>query len=302
VFFKGLIAAVYSTLNKHQKVDCGVLPEYCNYLVKNGVSGAFVNGSTGDFVSLGVEERKKIIEGWSAFRSSDFRLINHVGHTSLSIAKDLAKHSVGRVDAISAIAPYYFKITTTDKLVEYCREISDSAPGVPFYYYHIPVLSGANLKMSDFIVRAAKEIKNFAGIKFTQEDLSDFKKASLLNKDVNVLFGVDELFFNSLELDASGWVGSTYNHIAPLYFEIKSLFKKKEGESAKSLQKKAVLFVQTLNSFGGYNGAAKGFMKVLGVDCGPSRFPHNSPDDNTLRSILENLKSFGLERYFGKNA
>ena len=46
----------------------------------------------------------------------------------------------------------------------------------------------------------------------------------------------------------------------------------------------------------------KGFMNVLGIDCGPSRFPHNTPDKKTYDVVLEKLKTFGLEKYFGKNA
>jgi|TARA_B100001939_G_scaffold304193_1_gene282371 N-acetylneuraminate lyase len=156
--------------------------------------------------------------------------------------------------------------------------------------------------MNEFVAVASKEIENFAGIKFTQENLEDFRKTKNHKARLNVLFGVDELFLKSLDCGAKGWVGSTYNHIAPLYFEIKRLYEKGEVDLAEDLQKKAVLFVETLNSFGGYNGVAKGFMGVLGIDCGPSRFPHNNPDKKTYDVILEKLKIFGLEKYFGKNA
>ena len=302
MLISGLISAVYSTLNSSQKLDFGIVSDYQKYLMNNGVGGAFVNGSTGDFVSLSVEERKTNIKHWSKYRSNKFRIINHVGHTSIDVAKELAKDSVDKVDAISALAPYYFKITSVEKLVDYCKEVAGSAPDLPFYYYHIPVLSGANILMSEFVAVASKEIENFAGIKFTQENLEDFRKTKNHKARLNVLFGVDELFLKSLDCGAKGWVGSTYNHIAPLYFEIKRLYEKGEVDLAKSLQNKAVLFVETLNSFGGYNGVAKGFMGVLGIDCGPSRFPHNTPDKKTYDLILEKLKTFGLEKYFGKNA
>ena len=123
MLISGLISAVYSTLNSSQKLDFGIVSDYSKYLMNNGVGGAFVNGSTGDFVSLSVEERKTNIKHWSKYRSNKFRIINHVGHTSIDVAKELAKDSIDKVDAISALAPYYFKITSVEKLVDYCKEV-----------------------------------------------------------------------------------------------------------------------------------------------------------------------------------
>ena len=57
------------------------------------------------------------------------------------------------------------------------------------------------------------------------------------------MFGVDELFLKSLDCGAKGWVGSTYNHIAPLYFEIKRLYEKGEVDLAEDLTKKKQYFL-----------------------------------------------------------
>ena len=59
-------------------------------------------------------------------------------------------------------------------------------------------MSGANILMNEFVAVASKEIENFAGIKFTQENLEDFRKTKNHKARLNVLFGVDELFLKSL--------------------------------------------------------------------------------------------------------
>ena len=258
-----------------------------------------MNGSTGDFTSLTVDERKALTLAWSQQKTESLQLIDHVGHTSLKAAKELATFAADKVDAISALAPYYFRLNSIDKLIEYCKEIAACAPNIPFYYYHIPVLSGADLNMQEFLEKAESEIPTLAGIKFTNNNLIDYQHSKRYNNNkFNILFGYDELFINSLPLGATGWVGSTYNHLAPLYYNIKTLFESGQMEAAADLQNKAIRFVEILNSKGGFNGVGKGFMRTLGLDFGPSRFPHTTLSDDAYVKIKEELDALGLAQYY----
>jgi N-acetylneuraminate lyase len=295
---KNLIAATYTPLQQDFRINLSAVKTYATFLKRNQVAGAFVNGSTADFVSLSTEERKLIIDAWSKDKPSDFYLINHVGHNNLREAIALTEHCADKVDAIAALAPFYFKLNSLEQLLEYCKQIALAAPKLPFYYYHIPVLTGANFKMHDFLKIATKEIPNFSGIKFSKNDLIDFKFClNYNNSSSNILFGVDELYLSSLPLGAAGWVGSTYNHLAPLYHKIKEAFENKNNILAGELQGKAMRFVELLDQYGGYNGVAKGLMKTLGVDCGPSRFPHSSLNMQRYQQITEALEKEGIFQY-----
>ncbi|WP_417370293.1 dihydrodipicolinate synthase family protein [Gelidibacter japonicus] len=292
---KNLIAATYAPMRQDGSLNTSVIPDYHRFLVRNKISGVFMNGSTGDFVSLSTEERKNITTAWSKNKSSDLYLIDHVGDPCLKVAKDLATHAADKVDAIAVLAPFYFRLNSIEKLVQYCKEIAACAPNIPFYYYHIPVLSGANLNMLDFLKAASKEIPNLEGIKFTNNNLIDFLHCKHFEDGkYNVLFGFDEIFISSLPLGADGWVGSTYNHLAPLYYKIKTLFEAGKMTEAAELQRKAIRFVEILDSHGGFNGVAKGFMKTFGIDCGPSRFPHTTLDDDAYKGIRKELDAIGL--------
>ncbi|MCL6268077.1 dihydrodipicolinate synthase family protein [Flagellimonas myxillae] len=297
MMIKNLIAATYSPMHGDGTINTSAISGYRDFLVRNKVNGAFINGTTGDFTSLSVGERKQITKAWSEHRSPNLQIIDHVGHTNLEEAKEMATHASDKVDAIAAIAPYYFKLDSVAKLIAYCREIARSAPNLPFYYYHIPALSGARLNMEAFLEMGAQQIPNLAGIKFTDNDLIGFgqcKKSQ--NGKFNILFGYDELFLNSLPVGAKGWVGSTYNHLAPLYHKIMEQFEGGEMEQAMELQSKAIKFVEMLQNHGGYNGAAKSFMKILGVECGPSRFPHSTLSDMDLDVLSAQFDAIGLKR------
>lgn len=131
---KNLIAATYAPMNSKGEVSTKVIPQYADFLKRNGVKGIFANGSTGDFASLSVNERKEIIEAWADQKSVDFFVTNHIGDINLNHAVELAKHSADKVDAISVLAPFYFK-PNLEKLLYYCKVVAQAAPNVPFYYY-----------------------------------------------------------------------------------------------------------------------------------------------------------------------
>lgn len=298
---KNLIAAAYAPMHKDGSLNTAKIKDYSQFLINNKVSGIFMNGFTGDFTSLSTAERKEITLAWSQNKSEDLYLIDHVGHANLHEAKELATYAADKVDAIAVLAPYYFRLNAIDKLVQYCKEVAACAPHIPFYYYHIPVLTGANFNMNEFLKLAENEIPNLAGIKFTNNNLIDFQHSKKVsNGKFNILFGYDELFINSLPLGATGWVGSTYNHLAPLYYKIKDLFEKGKMAEAADLQTKAIRFVEILDSKGGFNGVGKGFMRVLGIDCGPSRFPHSTLTDNDYKIIKQELDAIGLADLFSK--
>lgn len=298
---KNLIAATYAPMNQDFSLNTSKIKDYGEILKRNKIAGVFMNGSTGDFASLTIEERKEITLAWSLNKSSDLFLIDHVGHTSLKVAKELAAYASDKVDAIAVLAPFYFKLNSIEKLVMYCKEVAQSAPNLPFYYYHIPSLSGADLNMLEFLRVASKEISNLAGIKFTNNNLIDYLHCkNFENGKYNILFGFDEIFLSSLPIGADGWVGSTYNHLAPLYYKIKELFEAGKMTEASELQTKAIRFVEILDSKGGFNGVAKGFMKTLGVDCGPSRFPHNTISDEEYEKIMLELDKIELLSFLSR--
>ncbi|MDL5510501.1 dihydrodipicolinate synthase family protein [Arenibacter sp. M-2] len=297
----GLIAATYAPMHEDKSLNLDIIPQYGKFLIQNGVKGAFINGSTGDFASLTTEERKTLTNAWGEVKSQNLFVINHVGHTNIDVAKELAVHSASKVDGIAAIAPFYFRLSSLEKLVEYCKEIAGCAPKIPFYYYHLPELSGATFSMVDFLKLATPQIPNLGGIKFTNNNIVDYQYAKDFNNgSANILFGFDEIFLASLPFGADGWVGSTYNHLAPLYLSILNAFKNGNHNLAATLQQKSMRFVDLLNAKGGFNGTAKSFMKVLGIDCGPSRFPHITLTDHQIEEINKELQILGITPYLSK--
>ena len=107
---QGLIAAPLAAFRPDGTVNLEVIPQQAAWLYENGVVGAFVNGSTGEGLSLTMEERKAIAEQWVKAAPSGFKIIIHVAHSSAPSAWELASHAarIG-ADAIGEIGPMVFR-------------------------------------------------------------------------------------------------------------------------------------------------------------------------------------------------
>ena len=138
--------------------------------------GVFVAGTTGEFASLTVDERKALCERWVHVAGDRMRVAVHVGHNCLADAIELAAHArQAGVAAVAVAPPSYFKPATILDLVDFCVPIAAEVEPLPFYYYHIPSMTGVRLPMAEFLHEARFRIPNLRGLKFSHDDLVDLQ-------------------------------------------------------------------------------------------------------------------------------
>ena len=259
------------------------------------VNGVFVCGTTGEGMLMTSEERKQVSESWIKEQTEQFKVIVHVGSTSVKESKKLAKHAEkSGAFAVGAMGPMFLKPATINDLISFCKSVSSGAPNIPFYYYHIPSISGINFSMSAFILMAEKEIPNFRGIKFTDNNFMEMQKCiSLAGGKWDILHGFDEVLLAGLSFGIEGAVGSTYNYAAKLYGQLINEYRKGNFLGARELQIQSVELVDVLLKYGGPLVAGKSIMKWIGIDCGLCRTPLqkiNEEMENALKKELTTLK------------
>ena len=199
-----LISAPFTAMHEDGNLDLGKIEDQARSLARDGLRGAFVCGTTGEGASLTTTERKQVAERWCEV-AEGLEVIVHVGHTSLREARSLAGHaeSIGAA-AIAAVAPFYHRPQSIMDLVDFCAELAEAAPQTPFYYYHIPSMTGVGFLMADFLRAARERVPTLAGIKYTHDDLTDYARCLEIAGDrYEVFFGRDEML-----LSASGSRGA----------------------------------------------------------------------------------------------
>lgn len=298
----GLVAAPFTPMHPDGELNTGLIEKYHKLLEASGVSGAFINGSTGEGVSTTKEEKLLVAEAWArASSGGNIRVINHLGGTCYRDCIELATESKKMgLHAVAVTSPSYFKPANVKMLAEFFIKIAESVPEMPVYYYHIPVLTGGYFNMIDFMREVAPRVPNFAGIKYTHEDFMDF--LSCLNYDngrYDMLWGRDENFLSALVLGARGAVGSTFNYAAPLYNRLIEAFERNDLETARKMQQKSIDMISLLGKYGGI-ATGKAYMRYIGLECGEFRLPVRNMSSSDYQAFTDDVRRLDIEDLLSK--
>ena len=230
--YRGIIPAFYACYDEEGNVSPERVRVLTQYFINKGVKGVYVNGSSGECIYQGVEERKTIIENVMAVAKGKLTVINHVACNN---TRDSAE-SVG-VDAIASIPPIYFRLPEYS-IAAYWNTISEAAPNTDFVIYNIPQLAGTALTMSlfDEMMKNPRvvAVKNSS---MPTQDIQMFKAAGKAAKGEFIVFnGPDEQFVAGRAIGADGGIGGTYGVMPELFLKLNELLVSSEREKATELQ------------------------------------------------------------------
>ncbi len=297
---QGLIAAPFTPMRPDGSLNLSLVPAYYQMLKDNKVTGAFICGSTGEGVSMTAKEKMAVAEAWAAATKgdTDFKVMMFLGGTSIQDCKELALYTkeLG-LYAISFTSPFYFKPANVDMLAQTCAEVASVVPDMPFYYYHIPVLTGVGFAMYDLLKAIDGRIPNFAGIKYTHEDFMDFLSClNYKNGKYDMLWGRDENMLSALALGTKGAVGSTFNYAPGLYYDLIDAFEKNDLQTANQLQQKSIDMIRLLGKYGGI-ATGKAYMKLIGLDCGGFRLPVKNMSADQFELFRKDASQLGFDKF-----
>ncbi len=286
-----MIAAPYTPFTSEGDLNLRAVLEQAELLIDNGVVGAFICSTTGESMSLTCDERRQLTEAWLRAAAGRIDVIVHVGHTCQRDAMDLAAHAAQhKATAIAAMAPCFAKPASPEALADFCAPVAAAASDLPFYYYHIPIMTAVPMAMATFMPIAAKRIPSLVGLKYSHEDLVDLAACVALdNGRFEILFGKDEILLSALSMGVRGAVGSTYNFAAPVYQRVMQAFAAGDLDTARAAQRQSVALVRILQGFGTLR-AGKAVMAMMGMDCGPVRSPLRAMSDREMQQLYERLR------------
>jgi N-acetylneuraminate lyase len=287
---KGLIAATFAAYHKDGSVNLDIIPAIVDKMIEDGLSGVFICGTNGEGPNLTLEERMAVTEAYIKASRKRILVLVHVGASAITDSRQLAVHAEAcGADAISSVAAFYFKPTTVANLAESIAEIASAAPSLPFYYYHIPTLTGVAMDMVSFLEVAENTIPNFAGIKYTASTLHEYQACvNYKNGKFDILFGFDEMLLPALAVGAKGAIGSTYTFAAPLYRQIMQLFNAGSLKEAATMQLESVNMVRCLVRFPPIP-AQRSIMRRLGLELGNCRLPLQALTSKQEKELLQSL-------------
>src|SRR3546814_14285103 len=107
------------------------------------------------------------------------------------------------------------------------------------------------------------------------------------------------MLLSALATGARGFIGSTYNFIAPLYHELIAAFKSGSLEHAQQLQLESVKIVRVINKYGGLR-SQKAMMNLNGMVLGPVRLPLQPLNVAEIRQMEQDSRMLGFFDWYGQ--
>ncbi|WP_281824496.1 dihydrodipicolinate synthase family protein [Jannaschia rubra] len=266
----GMYAALMTGLTDAGDFDPDRQRALTDYVLRQGLAGLYVGGSSGESGLLDADElaaQQEVVADLA--RASGARLIAHVGMPSLRDSIRLAKQAkkLG-YHGLSALPPHSYPFSDSE-IEGYYRDLA-AATDLPLIVYEVPIRTGRPIGL-DTLVRIL-DLPNVAGIKFTSTDLFKFSMLRRRRPDATYFFGFDEIYLAGAALGADGGIGTTYNLLGKLYVALDAAIAARDLTRAQELQDVSQIFVEALLDIGVLPGMKAAF-RTIGIDCGPTRAP-----------------------------
>jgi 4-hydroxy-tetrahydrodipicolinate synthase len=209
----GAFAPVSTPLTRGDRVSADALRIHLQWLAEQGLHGALILGSNGEFPSFTLAERQGIAEA-AARHNHGLALLLNIGSCALVEAQEMA--DVARLNGYMAALcppPWYWRDAPLSGLVEFYRRILDYSK-VPVLLYHIPQVTG--VAISDELLDAIGQHENLAGIKDSSGSEAEMDRLLPRFTPGAYFVGHDRLIARCIERKGSGSISACANVVPAL--------------------------------------------------------------------------------------
>ena len=134
--FNGIFTALLTPFDKNGRINEKELEKLVRFNIEKGANGFYVCGSTAEAFLLSTDERKQIMDVVKS-AAPHSTLIAHIGSINELEARELGEYAKKlSYDAVSSVAPFYYKFSFSEIRDYYFRLAEISC--LPMLIYHFP--------------------------------------------------------------------------------------------------------------------------------------------------------------------
>ncbi|MFO7545084.1 MAG: dihydrodipicolinate synthase family protein [Trueperaceae bacterium] len=242
------------------------IPDYLRFLTDRGVDGFLALGTNGEFASLSVEERERVLEAHVAAAEGRRVLVN-VGTTVAHDVERLARHarSAG-ADGVTVLPPYYFPLTERG-FHDLALRAANAFSG-PVFLYNIPRYTGFSIPVR--LVAALAADGTIIGIKDSSQDLDYLRSVREAAPGIEFLMGSDTTLIEGLVGGATGVASGMANTFPELVAGTTHAFERGGDLTA---WEGRIREIRSAFARYPYLAATRHAVAARGMDVGPVRAP-----------------------------
>jgi len=291
-WFQGILPALVTPFTSDDQIDENAYRELIRFVLPN-VNGVVPCGTTGEFSSLSMKEKKQIIQICVDEVAGQVPVLAGTGCQSTRETLELtgwAKEA--GADGALVVAPYFLK-PSYNEIFDHYKQVDRI--GLPFVLYNIPQCAGTHYKWWT-AEGMGLAFENVVGMKDSSGDMPFFMAAlEKLRGAIRLFVGHDEIVGAALLAGADGAILASANLIPDIWQQIYRAAQQGDMEFVQRRHKEIQILTRLIVRKGGPQAVKEG-LRMMGVTSMSNvRLPmiqggeFEREDYEDLRTQLENL-------------
>lgn len=292
--YTGIIPPIVTPLTPQEELDSDALQKLISFDIENGVSGIFVNGTSGEALRLPDHVWQETMR--TALAASFGRIPVFCGAIDTSTSRVIERLKTieecgGKIAVCTP--PFYLTSFGQDEILRHYDAICRST-GLKIAVYNIPETTHANI-LPETISRLA-EYDSIVAYKDSTADWQQLQRAMILlkDKDIAVLNGAEELCCVSMLWGAGGCIPGLANFVPGLFVQLQNSCRAGCLEKARQLQEQINAIRKAIFVSGCWMAGMKGILELFGLGSRTVSQPLQAVTESQLDEIRRILTSGGV--------
>ena len=260
------------------------------WLIGKGVSGLYPNGSTGEFIRLSFEERKRVIRIVAEETRGRVPILAGAAESNLTMILDACRtYADLGCTAVSITGPYYYKVSQ-ESIEHFFRELAKQSP-IDLVLYNIPQF--ANEISLPVLTRLALDCPRIVGVKDSSRDFPRFlctlQAIKPQRPEFSCLIGCEEILFPALWMGGDGGTIATSGVVPEVVMKLYQEFLAGHWEEAKRIQFRLLELINAMLYGTNFPEGFRAGMALRGFNLGTTRqllSPKEQCDLEEIRSRI----------------
>ena len=208
--WNGVMPAITTCFREDLSIDHEFMAKHCNWLLDNGCTGIVALGSLGEGATLNFDEKSQILHACVAATKGRGPVVASVSSLTTAEAVALAKAAAQLgCDGLMVLPPYVYRGSWREMKMHVAAIFQ--ATSLPCMLYNNPIAYGTDF-LPEQVQELAAEHENLQAVK---ESSADVRRVSairaLLDRQLQILVGVDDAVVEAVGVGATGWVAGLAN-------------------------------------------------------------------------------------------
>lgn len=284
----GTGVALVTPFNSDLSIDYNGLAVLVNHCVDGNVDFLVVMGTTGESVTLSLEEKNTVLDCVKKANNNRLPIVLGIGGNNTdNVIQSFSSFDLSGVDAILSVSPAYNK-PTQEGIYQHFKAVSEKSP-LPIILYNVPGRTSSNMT-AETTLRLAHDFDNIVSVKEASGDMEQIMEIIAKKPDdFLVLSGDDAITLPIILLGGKGVISVLGQALPNEFSSMVNFAIDGDVKSSNTIHYKILSFVKPLFVEGNPAGV-KTLLNILGICQDEVRLPLVKSSKNLRKIISKELE------------